>query len=130
MIDHQLIDTYAREISDEKQTSVITGSAASTDKRYNILFKDYEDPDALRKLAGKIKDHTLHHLDRYVEQAEASLQRNGVQVHFADTGDDAKAAILSILQERGISKLTKSKSMAAEEIHLNPILIENGIECL
>jgi L-lactate dehydrogenase complex protein LldF len=130
MIDHQLIDTYAREISDEKQTSVITGSAASTDKRYNILFKDYEDPDALRKLAGKIKDHTLHHLDRFVEQAEASLQRNGVQVHFADTGDDAKAAILSILQERGISKLTKSKSMAAEEIHLNPFLIENGIECL
>jgi L-lactate dehydrogenase complex protein LldF len=130
MIDHQLIDTYAREISDEKQTSVITGSAASTDKRYNILFKDYEDPDALRKLAGKIKDHTLHHLDRYVEQAEASLQRNGVQVHFADNGDDAKAAILAILQERGISKLTKSKSMAAEEIHLNPFLIENGIECL
>jgi L-lactate dehydrogenase complex protein LldF len=98
MIDHQLIDTYAREISDEKQTSVITGSAASTDKRYTILFKDYEDPDALRKLAGKIKDHTLHHLDRYVEEAEASLQRNGVQVHFADTGDDAKATILSILQ--------------------------------
>jgi L-lactate dehydrogenase complex protein LldF len=130
MIDHQLIDTYAREISDEKQTSVITGSAASTDKRYTILFKDYEDPDALRQLAGKIKDHTLHHLDRYLEQAEASLRRNGVQVHFADTGDDAKAAILSILRERGITRLTKSKSMAAEEIHLNPYLIENGVECL
>jgi L-lactate dehydrogenase complex protein LldF len=130
MIDHQLIDTYAREISDEKQTSVITGSAASTEKRYTVLAQDYADPDALRKLAGRIKDHTLHHLDRYLEQAEASLQRNGVQVHFADTGEEAKAAILSILKERGISKLTKSKSMAAEEIHLNPYLIEHGIECL
>ena len=130
MIDHQLIDTYAREISEEKQTSVITGSAASTEKRYTILHQDYENPDALRKLAGAIKDHTLHHLDRYLEQAETSLKRNGVQVHFADSGDDAKQTVLKILQEREITRLTKSKSMASEEIHLNPYLTENGIECL
>ena len=130
MIDHQLIDTYAREISEEKQTSVITGSSASTEKRKAVLFADYEDPDSLRKLAAKIKDHTLHHLDLYLEKAEESLIRNGVKVHFADTEDDARRSVLSILRKHDVQRLTKSKSMASEEIHLNAFLIENGIEVL
>ncbi len=130
MIGNQLIDEYAKTISDEKQHSVLNGSAAGTDKRYLVLHKDYQDPDALRKLAASIKDHTLHHLGDYLAKAEQALTSRGVNVHFAATGDDAKQTILSILQGHGVTQLTKAKSMAAEEIHLNPFLIENGIECL
>ncbi len=126
----QPIDTYARNISDEKQHSVIDGSSKGTDKRYSVLFNDYEEPNALRKLAGAIKDHTLHRLDEYLEKAEKSLTDRGVNVHFASTNEDARQAILSILRQHEVTQLTKSKSMAAEEIHLNPFLIENGIECL
>jgi L-lactate dehydrogenase complex protein LldF len=127
---HQLIDSYARNISDEKQASVIDGSAAGTAKRYKVLFHDYKDPDKIRKLAAKIKDHTLHHLDDYLGKAEAALKKNGAHVHFANTAEDAKNTILEILRSHNVDRLTKSKSMAAEEIHLNPFLIENGIECL
>jgi L-lactate dehydrogenase complex protein LldF len=130
MIGNQLIDQYARNITDEKQHSVLNGSAAGTEKRYQVLHKDYTDPDALRKLAASIKDHTLHHLGDYLAKAEESLTSRGVKVHFASTGDDAKQTILEILQGHGVTALTKAKSMAAEEIHLNPFLIENGIECL
>jgi L-lactate dehydrogenase complex protein LldF len=130
MIGNQLIDEYARAISDEKQHSVLDGSSAGTEKRYKVLHHDYADPDALRKLAGDIKDHTLHHLDDYLAKAEQALVSRGAHVHFAATGDDAKQTILSILQSHGVTALTKAKSMAAEEIHLNPFLIENGIECL
>jgi L-lactate dehydrogenase complex protein LldF len=130
MIGNQLIDEYARAISDEKQHSVLDGASSGTEKRYQVLHKDYEDPDALRKLAASIKDHTLHHLDEYLAKAEQALVSRGVNVHFAATGDDAKQTILSILQNHGVTQLTKAKSMAAEEIHLNPFLIENGIECL
>lgn len=126
----QQIDQYARDISDEKQHSVIDGSSKGTDKRYSVLFHDYKDPNSLRKLAGAIKDHTLHHLDEYLEKAEKALTDRGVHVHFASTDEDARQAILKILQEHGVKQLTKSKSMAAEEIHLNPFLIENGIACL
>ncbi len=66
MVNVQPIDLYARQISDEKQASVIDGSSAGTEKRYAVLGKDYKDPDSLRKLAGAIKDHTLHHLDHYL----------------------------------------------------------------
>jgi L-lactate dehydrogenase complex protein LldF len=130
MIGTQPIDLYARKISDEKQTSVLDGSSKGTEKRYEVLHKDYADPDSLRKLAGAIKDHTLHHLGDYLAKAEAALTQRGVKVHFAATADDARQEILSILRGHGVTRLTKSKSMAAEEIHLNPFLIENGIECL
>ena len=130
MIGIQPIDQYARDISDEKQHSVIDGSSAGTEKRYHVLHKDYQDPDALRKLAAGIKDHTLHHLDEYLAKAEEALISRGVKVHYASTGEDAKNEILSILRGHGVNRLTKSKSMAAEEIHLNPFLIENGVECL
>lgn len=126
----QLIDLYAREISDEKQASVLDGSSSGTEKRQQILHRDYPDPDGLRRLAAAIKDHTLHHLDRYLEQAETALVAGGARVHYAATAEDARQAILDILKGHGVRRLTKSKSMAAEEIHLNPFLIENGIECL
>ncbi|MCH7227289.1 LutB/LldF family L-lactate oxidation iron-sulfur protein [Haloferula sp. A504] len=130
MVNRQPIDVYAHDIGEEKQASVLSGSASSTEKRLSALFNDYDDPNALRKLAGGIKDHTLHHLDRYLEQTEASLKRNGGHVHFADTADDAREAVLSILKERELTRLTKSKSMASEEIHLNDYLTEQGIEVL
>jgi L-lactate dehydrogenase complex protein LldF len=130
MVTHQPIDLYARNITDEKQTSVIDGSSSGTEKRFKVLHEDYADPDALRRLAGAIKDHTLHHLGSYLEKAEKALVGRGVNVHFAATDEDARQTILSILRGHGVNRLTKSKSMAAEEIHLNPFLIENGIECL
>lgn len=130
MIGIQPIEEYARLISDAKQHSVIDGASSGTAKRYQVLHGDYPDPDALRKTAAAIKDHTLQNLASYLEQAESSLSASGAKVHFAATGDDAKQTILSILREHGVTSITKSKSMAAEEIHLNPFLIENGVECL
>jgi L-lactate dehydrogenase complex protein LldF len=130
MIGTQLIDEYARKISDEKQASVLGGTSSGTEKRYQILHRDYPDPDALRRLAGAIKDHTLHHLGDYLAKAEQALTSRGVHVHFAETDADARQTILDILRQHQVTRLTKSKSMAAEEIHLNPFLIKNGVECL
>lgn len=129
-MNEQQIDRYAKNITDEKQASVIGGSAAGTEKRYMVLEQDYGDADPLRRLAGQIKDHTLGNLGKYLAQAEEKLTENGAQVHYAATAEDALTSILNILRERRVTRLTKSKSMAAEEIHLNPFLIENGIECL
>ncbi|TAG08325.1 MAG: lactate utilization protein [Verrucomicrobia bacterium] len=130
MIGIQPIDQYARLIDDEKQASVIDGSSKGTEKRYHVLHEDYADPDAIRRLAGAIKDHTLHHLGDYLAQAEQAMMARGIHVHFAATDEEARQVILSILRSHEVKQLTKSKSMAAEEIHLNPFLIDNGVECL
>ena len=44
------------------------------------------DSSELRDHAKRIKEHTLAHLDRYLEQLEASVQSCGGQVHWADDG--------------------------------------------
>ena len=126
----QPIDSYAAAMSPQKRHSVQDGATAGTDKRYQVLFSDYQDPDALRTLAGKVKDHTLSNLPKYLEAAEKKLIENGAHVHYADTAADARNAVLSILKKHNVTRLTKSKSMASEEIHLNPFLEKNNIECL
>ena len=84
--------------------------------------------DALRDQARDIKDHVLDHLDIYLERYEAKVKETGGQVHWAQTAEDARAAILAICKRVGARSVTKGKSMISEEIDLNHCLAENGIQ--
>lgn len=126
----QVIDQFASELSRDRRDAVMSSAAKTVIGRQDVLSQDFPDPDRLRRLAGKIKQHTLDHLDRYLEEAVASLERNGAKVHFASTGEEAKEIVRDILKANGARKIVKSKSMVTEEIHLNSFLEENGIECL
>jgi L-lactate dehydrogenase complex protein LldF len=86
------------------------------------------DIDALRSHAKRIKEHTLSHLDRYLEQLETAVQKNGGHVHWANNGEEARQIILDIAQRTNTRRIVKSKSMTSEEIHLNPALEAAGIE--
>ena len=46
--------------------------------------------DALRDQARDIKDHTLAHLDLYLEAYEAKVIASGGHVHWAETAEDAR----------------------------------------
>ena len=87
--------------------------------RSDVLSQDFPDPDRLRKIAGDIKQHTLDHLDRYLEEAVTSLERNGATVHFAADGQEAKEIVRDILKANDARRIVKSKSMVTEDIHLN-----------
>ncbi len=84
--------------------------------------------DQLRDHAKRIKEHTLAHLDHYLEMLEASVQRLGGQVHWAATAEDACQAVVAIARQAGCKKAVKSKSMTTEEIHLNGALEQAGID--
>jgi len=84
--------------------------------------------DKLRDHAKRIKEHTLAHLDRYLEQLEASVQRLGGKVHWAATAEDAQRIIVDIARQTGCKRAVKSKSMTSEEVHLNPALEAAGLE--
>jgi len=86
------------------------------------------DSDKLRDRAKQIKEHTLAHLDQYLTQLEASVQRNGGQVHWAGTAEDARRIILQIAKQTDCKRAVKSKSMTSEEIHLNSALEAGGIQ--
>ncbi|MCX8506842.1 MAG: LUD domain-containing protein, partial [Alphaproteobacteria bacterium] len=79
--------------------------------------------DALRDQGVAIKNHTLAHLDYYLAKFADQVAANGGQVHWAATAQDARQAVLDICQKHGAKKVTKGKSMVAEEIALNEALI-------
>src|ERR1700722_11760457 len=54
------------------------------------------DSSALRDHAKRIKEHALAHLDRYLEQLEASVLRLGGRVHWAPTAEDARRIVVEI----------------------------------
>ncbi len=86
--------------------------------------------EELRHAARDIKNHTLDHLDLYLEAYEARVKESGGHVHFAETAADARAIILDICRRVGARTVTKGKSMISEEIGLNDYLAEHGIEAI
>ncbi len=91
-------------------------------------FAALKDSDALRDHAKQIKEHTLAHLDHYLEQLEASVRKLGGTVHWAATAEDARQIVVQIARNTKCRRAVKSKSMTSEEIHLNPALAKAGIE--
>jgi L-lactate dehydrogenase complex protein LldF len=84
--------------------------------------------DKLRDHAKEIKQHTLAHLDHYLEQLEASVHRLGGHVHWAADADEARRIVVDIARGAGCRRAVKSKSMTTEEVHLNPALQAAGVE--
>ncbi len=86
------------------------------------------DSGQLRDHAKRVKEHTLAHLDRYLEQLEASVLKLGGKVHWAATAEDARQTVVNIARQADCKHAVKSKSMTSEEIHLNPALEKAGLE--
>jgi len=85
------------------------------------------DTDRWRDWARDTKTHLLTHLDRYLEEAETSLVRNGVRVHWAGTADDALTAMRGIVRDHGVRRAIKGKSMLTEELGVNAHLESLGV---
>jgi L-lactate dehydrogenase complex protein LldF len=83
--------------------------------------------DALRDSARDIKNHTLAHLDLYLEQFEQRCTTAGGHVHYAVTAEEARAKALEICRKANAKLVTKGKSMIGEEIAINDHLEANGI---
>ncbi|MBY0432067.1 MAG: iron-sulfur cluster-binding protein [Rhodospirillales bacterium] len=83
--------------------------------------------EALRDAGRDLKNHTLEHLDHYLEAFEAKVIERGGHVHWCRDGAEACRAILDICQAAKARNVTKSKSMVAEEIGLNDFLERHAI---
>ena len=82
----------------------------------------------IRTLAGAIKQHTIDHLDHYLEQWIDQAEAAGTKVHMAITAQEANRIVVEIARDEGARLCVKSKSMVTEETHLVPELEAAGIE--
>ena len=96
-------------------------------QRRSLAVERLPEFEALREIGKSIKDHTLEHLDFYLELYEANVLASGGRVHWAQTPDEARAAVLEICRSVDAKIVTKGKSMIAEEVGLNEYLEQNGI---
>jgi L-lactate dehydrogenase complex protein LldF len=90
--------------------------------------KNLPEFDLLRDEAKAIKDHTLAHIDLYLEAFEKKVTEHGGQVHWCRDVSDAQNKVLEICRSVDAQTVTKGKSMIGEEIAINAFLEKNGIE--
>ena len=81
-----------------------------------------------RERAKNVKWRAIETLDQQLEEFELQFTRRGGKVIWAETAEQAANEILRICAARNCKTLVKSKSMVTEEIHLNEVLAQNGIE--
>ncbi|HEJ9677237.1 TPA: iron-sulfur cluster-binding protein [Proteus mirabilis] len=83
-----------------------------------------------RDRAAQIRDHVLANLDAYLYQLSEKIEQHGGHVFFAQTKEEASQYILNIAKEKKAKKIVKAKSMVTEEIGLNPVLENAGINVI
>lgn len=88
---------------------------------------DGMDVDGLIREVADIKDNAAQNMMELFEQFKAEAEKRGVHVHLASTGAEANRIIAKIAKENNCHNVIKSKSMTAEEIHLNDALEKEGL---
>ncbi len=95
-------------------------------KRAKVVA-EVADWEQLRQSAHEIKQHTLRHLDFYLEQFEAACKAAGGQVHWARDADEANGIVIGLLKSHQAKEVIKVKTMTSDEVRMNAALEEAGI---
>jgi len=93
-------------------------------------FPDDAQLQALRDQTRSIRADSLARQAELLEKLEARLTENGIQVHWAETPEQANALVFGILEAEGADSVVKGKSMVSEETELNHYLETRGIEVI
>src|SRR3989449_5920901 len=86
--------------------------------------------EELREAGRALKERVLRHLDSYLLELEASVQRAGGHIHWARNAEEANAIITQIAADHGAREVIKVKSLTTDEIGLNRALAANGINAI
>ena len=115
----------------ELGAAVALATNTSAAKRERLMYAfGFDHGEAMRQQAAEARRRSLRRLPELLEQAEARMTANGIEVLWAQSGEDACAHVLRIAREHGVRHIAKAKSMVSEEIGLNAVLEAQGFEVL
>lgn len=115
-----LDDTFMRTAVSSAQERLKTGRVRSEEGLGNW--------DDWRALGEEIRNHTIEHLDYYLEELSNQVVKRGGNVFFAQTAEEATDYIKEVVKQKNGKKVVKSKSMVTEEIGLNEVLQKEEVE--
>ena len=114
---------------DNLQAAVTKGTSNAYNNRLKAMYAYGEEHgEALRAQAAEAKRRALRKLPELLEQAEANMTENGMQVMWANDDADVRRLVKEIAAKHDVKTVSKSKSMITEEVGLNDALIEAGID--
>ncbi len=113
---------------DDAKLSAVLGKF-SVDYKANRA-KIYEDTDfeALRSQIAACKSFAAAHMEELAAQFTKNAEARGAKVYRANSPESVREYILKVAKDNQVKTIVKSKSMATEEVHLNPFLEKEGIE--
>lgn len=124
---HRASDEAAR--NQRLRNALRTATLHYNDARQRRL-QELPDANALRQSAQQIRQHTLEHLDYYLEQLVANITQQAGQVHFASDAAEAQRLILDIASRTHCRRIVKSRSAVTDEINLAAAMQQAGLELL
>jgi len=95
-------------------------------KRARVVA-EMPDWQQLRESGKQIRQHTMEHLDYYLQEFEANCTRAGGVVHWARDAEEARRIVVELVKASGSDEVIKIKSMTTEEIQLNAALERAGV---
>jgi L-lactate dehydrogenase complex protein LldF len=117
-------------LNDPGQRKNFRGAMDFLQAKRRAQFPDQDELAGLRELGASIRRYSLAHLPQLLEQLEKNLSTNGIQVHWAQTPDEANAIALTIARRVDAHRVIKGKSMVSEEIEFNHAMEAAGIEAM
>ena len=98
-------------------------------KRFAV-FPDDQEFHQLSEIGHSIRANGLQKLPELLQQLESNCSKNGIQVFWAETVEQANQLVLEIAQRHNAKSVVKGKSMVSEDMELNSFLEKHGIEAL
>jgi iron-sulfur cluster protein len=121
---------FREAINTALQNANLAGALGRFSEAYRTSrAKAYEgiDFEALRTRIAELKSYAASHLDLLAETFTRNAEAGGAKVFRTTNPEKVKEYIVAVARENGVRSVVKSKSMASEEIHLNPYLEDHGI---
>ena len=109
----------------------LTGALGKFSEAYKVnRAKAYEgiDFEELRGRIASVKSYAASHLEQLSDLFQQNAEARGAKVFRTSDPAKVREYILKVAQDNSVKTIVKSKSMATEEIHLNPYLEAAGIE--
>lgn len=122
---------FRESIEQALKNQTLAGALGKFSENYKVSrSRAYEgiDFEALRARIAERKGYAATHLEELAGQFQRNAEALGAKVFRTTEPGEVKDYILKVARRQGARAIVKSKSMASEEIHLNPFLQQEGLE--
>jgi iron-sulfur cluster protein len=120
-----------KEIAGALENEVLRGALGRFSDQYPIAREkayigyDFED---LRSKVQEVKTYAAEHIDELLDEFEKNATAKGAKVYRASDAKEATEYVKQLAISKNIKNIVKSKSMASEEIKLNDVLKDAGMD--